>query len=108
MSQPTALPLWSRILSAGHDSVYLAAASIAYARQFAAVAISQRFHNAEVEEREVLQFKEVLPGHDGHDESDDDSVLSRTCRVRRKSIRCLHIAQSAPRSVSQGVADERG
>ncbi len=76
MSQPTALPLWSRILSAGHDAACSAAASIAYARQFAAVAISQRSPDAEVAEREVLQFEEVRTGHDGHDESDDDSVLS--------------------------------
>jgi hypothetical protein len=76
MSQLTALPLWSRILSDGHDAASAAAASIAYASQFAAVAISQRSHDAEVEEQEVLQFEEVLPGHDGHDESDDDSVSS--------------------------------
>ncbi len=76
MSQPTALLLWSQILSNGHTAASAAVASIAYARQFAAVAISQRSHDAEVKEQEVLQFEEVLPGHDGHDESDDDSVLS--------------------------------
>ena len=79
MTKPTAHPLWTRILSAGYDAASAAAASIAYARQFAAIAITQRSHDAAAEEREIIQFEEVVSDHKRHDECDDDSVSSDRC-----------------------------
>ena len=82
-------------------------ASIDYARQFAAMAISRRSHDAEVEEQEVLQLEEVLPGHDGHDKSDDNSISSDTSFNARLDSTALRLFRTPLLRPNQRAAVRR-
>jgi hypothetical protein len=55
----TALPLWTRIVSAAAEVAALTAASIDHAKLAAHAAVSQRRREKEHQQREVLQFEEV-------------------------------------------------